>query len=852
MRRFSRFQKWRQKTLFFWLVVTSVVLALFLQPAQNALNARPVSTLPTQNGALTTLGSWQARNVDLVYSVAFSSAAQPNGPLVVYRAPGADLRALVPVAAVQRGPGVQTPLLFPSPDGRYLALLSPVKNGYAANLNGATLSIVATDGTVLPSSPGALSAPVAATFPRNGRVLAPSVALSDQVIWSADSQALYYHSGVLRAEALTSSGTQARQQTALTGYDEIHRVDLAGHDLLLYRQPLGDTSLRLVGLDRTGALILTLAHPEQPVIIATLPVGADVSGTPPIDRPSSGILPFHRPQSSLNTHNQALTVVMTLPSDILPGNVLRVGSDGMSIECERVLSWHPFNEVIERIAFSGRAISRVPPLFDTSRYGRGLTARARSSDGALLVMSQVLRTRGDLAARGVPGVPAQETLLLADTRSGAQQTLILPYGAQLVQVFWTARSVSSQMHALPSNVLPGLLAFHKRLGGPSQNASVLQQDEWMLEGHANRLADAPALPRMCYGLCASPNGPPHVSAAILHGVAYTESNWHQFNTSDYRINGEPVGSPVESWDGGWGEYQQTWGMPPQCKNSNNCRSDAFRVQHDQSYNIGVGIQSLINAWNGTAGVSSNSDPNDPYKANQWFFAVWAYNGSYGNNPNDIPSSQYGHWYPGAPFRSIYEEYVWYFAANPQYASNGWTDNYLPSLGPTLLPPQSDFVNTSDSFVACVTCSIPDWTAGTYDREWVGMGAPSGAIAGYFTSTFTQLGGEDVLGLPRDNGGGAALHRWGNGWVQDFGGGSGAPGALMLADGTITPYWVHGGIWTQYLTNDRGVNGCHAYPTSNLAPYVNSGLGSDSYLRQTFQRGFIVWDVTTGMVVSDVC
>lgn len=75
---------------------------------------------------------------------------------------------------------------------------------------------------------------------------------------------------------------------------------------------------------------------------------------------------------------------------------------------------------------------------------------------------------------------------------------------------------------------------------------------------------------------------------------------------------------------------------------------------------------------------------------------------------------------------------------------------------------------------------------------------------------------------------------------------------MLADGTTTPYWVHGGIWTQYLTNDRGVNGCHAYPTSNLAPYVNSGLGSDSYLRQTFQRGFIVWDVTTGMVVSDVC
>lgn len=375
----------------------------------------------------------------------------------------------------------------------------------------------------------------------------------------------------------------------------------------------------------------------------------------------------------------------------------------------------------------------------------------------------------------------------------------------------------------------------------------------MLEGHAGLLADAPAPSKMCYGTCPQgANGPPHVSAAILHGVAYVESDWHQFNDSSYDVDGEPLGSPVESFDGGWGQYQQTWGMPPQCQQDNNCRSDASKIQDDQSYNIGTGVASLISAWNETAGVASNSDPNDPYKANDWFFAVWAYNGAYGNDPDDVSSSVYGHWYPGAPFRSIYEEYVWYFAAHNTYNSNGWTDNYLPSLGSALLPPQSDFTNTSDSFVYCMTCTIPDWTSGTYDREWVGMDAPDQTIAGYFTAVFNQNGGENVVGLPRDNGGGAGVHSWGNGLDQDFGGGSTQAGAIMLADGSTTPYWVYGGVWTQYLGVDHGAEGCHGYSISALRPYPDPLHGTDTVQQQLFQQGSIVWDATTRSIVSDTC
>ncbi|MBV9257183.1 MAG: hypothetical protein JO215_04085, partial [Ktedonobacteraceae bacterium] len=47
-------------------------------------------------------GNWQNHAYDLVYTVAFSSQQQPNGPLVIYRAAGTDQRSTVAVAAIAR------------------------------------------------------------------------------------------------------------------------------------------------------------------------------------------------------------------------------------------------------------------------------------------------------------------------------------------------------------------------------------------------------------------------------------------------------------------------------------------------------------------------------------------------------------------------------------------------------------------------------------------------------------------------------------------------------------------------------------------------------------------------------
>jgi hypothetical protein len=760
-------------------------------------------------------GNWQTHAYDLVYTVAFSSQQQPDGPLVIYRASAADQSMTVPIAAIARNSSPATPLLFPSADGRYVALLKPLRNTF----NGGAINVISTEN-------GAQAV-----------VLPSGAAIADQPVWSSDNQALYYHTGATRSVLISGTsnarlkGSQqrvARNSVPVNnGYDEIHRVDLHGHDSVLLHLVEDDNSLRMLGVDRTGALILTLARPGKPLALVR------VSTT------------TKHIQNSADLH-----IIMTLPKDILPGNVLGIGSDGNSVECERVQNWHPLHYTTIDISFSGGATMQVAEPFNTFDTSKAVNMLSTSADNRVQAMARVLSVRTDLMAHGILNVPSQEALLLQDKQTGAVQQMTLPPGGQIVQTFWTRHIPVKQLHGVSPQQLTALLAIPDRVVKPDlgRNADPKQQDEWMLEVHGNNLAGGPVLPKMCYATC--PNGPvgePHVSAAILHGVAFTESNWHHFNTSDYNILNEAIGSPIKSFDGGWGEYQQTWAMPPQCENAGNCRSDANKIQNSQSYNIGTGAQSLISSWNTTAGVSSKNATNDPYKANHWFFAVWSYNGSYGNNPNDVASSVYGHWYPGAPFRSIYEEYVWYYAAHPQST----TDNYQPSLGSNLLPPQSDFTDTSDSYVSCATCYIPDWTNGTYDREWVGKGTDA-KTAGYIRATFNANGGEDMLGLPHDTGSGAEVHHVGDGQVQDFGGDPSSQGEIMLADKTTTAYWVSGGVWTQYSGVDHATTGCHGYPTSALAAYKDAKLGSGNYQRQNFQKGYIIWNTTNKTVAQDVC
>src|SRR5579884_707566 len=125
------------------LILVSMVVALLAWPFRSEMSAQSANA----SQSLKTVGIWSQHNFDLIYTMAFSSAQQPDGPLIAYRASSADLRSAVAVAAVARSGLPQTPVFFPSPDGRYLALLNPQRMGYASNVNGAALSILPTDGS---------------------------------------------------------------------------------------------------------------------------------------------------------------------------------------------------------------------------------------------------------------------------------------------------------------------------------------------------------------------------------------------------------------------------------------------------------------------------------------------------------------------------------------------------------------------------------------------------------------------------------------------------------------------------------------------------------------------------------
>src|SRR2546425_11169482 len=330
-----------KRSLLLILILASLIPIGYLVHVATYAQQNTPSTFQALSGA----GTWNAHNYDLIYTMAFSGVQQPDGPLVVYRASGSDLRTSAAVIAVARHSEAATPIFFPSPNGQYLALLTPLRSGYGTDLNGAALRLLSTDGSV------------------NTLLVPGGVAAGDQVIWASDSSALYYHTGVQEHSfntvmtkntvyatqhltptrgVTTSKRTsptcsdppcggqasicsdplcegQAGCASVCSGYDEIHRVDLHGHDTTLLHRLQDGSSLRLIGIDGTGSLIVTKARQGQAVELLRLGTNATNHG-------------LHLGgQSAAN-----ISLVTTLPPDILPGNVLRIGSDGTSVECERV------------------------------------------------------------------------------------------------------------------------------------------------------------------------------------------------------------------------------------------------------------------------------------------------------------------------------------------------------------------------------------------------------------------------------------------------------------------------------------------------------------------------------------
>jgi hypothetical protein len=154
--------------------------------------------------------------------------------------------------------------------------------------------------------------------------------------------------------------------------------------------------------------------------------------------------------------------------------------------------------------------------------------------------------------------------------------------------------------------------------------------------------------------------PVHFPCILLKAIYLTESSWTQFCASNLT---------VIAFDCGYGIAQVTSGMRP----GDTSLFDPNLVASSPAYNVSVGASILADKWRATPCVGGNSLD----VIEDWYFAVWGYNGlTFGNNPNNpmysatrpefrtpgIASAQVRGNYP-------YQELVWGYAHYPLTAQH---------------------------------------------------------------------------------------------------------------------------------------------------------------------------------------
>lgn len=110
---------------------------------------------------------------------------------------------------------------------------------------------------------------------------------------------------------------------------------------------------------------------------------------------------------------------------------------------------------------------------------------------------------------------------------------------------------------------------------------------------------------------------------ILYAIAWQESTWRQFNAS---------GDPLIGHDGKGVGIMQVTSVP--------LGTDVTRLRTDIAYNIDVGAGILDEKWGYAPTVFSVIGGGDRRCYEDWFFAVWAYNGLTPGNP--YPYLVWGH------------------------------------------------------------------------------------------------------------------------------------------------------------------------------------------------------------------
>jgi Ig-like domain from next to BRCA1 gene/Transglycosylase SLT domain len=184
-----------------------------------------------------------------------------------------------------------------------------------------------------------------------------------------------------------------------------------------------------------------------------------------------------------------------------------------------------------------------------------------------------------------------------------------------------------------------------------------------LAANDNLLGNYPQLPATGSGRSIPPS--------VLAAVGWVESGWQQYTST---------GRPLVSFDFGYGIMQITSGMAGAFGSvyGNIPASSQSEISSNYKFNIAYGAKVLAEKFANAPAIGSR----DPSVVENWYYALWAYNGwGWVNNPNNPRFSRAGT--PATnPSNFPYQERVLYLVAHPPKDGNG---NPLWQPVPVALP-----------------------------------------------------------------------------------------------------------------------------------------------------------------------
>ncbi len=196
----------------------------------------------------------------------------------------------------------------------------------------------------------------------------------------------------------------------------------------------------------------------------------------------------------------------------------------------------------------------------------------------------------------------------------------------------------------------------------------------------------PSLPPLEKGYpTAAPVAAP-VPCVLIKAIGYVEGSWRQASGA---VKEGTTGPVKESPSCGYGIMQITSGM----RRTGELPEDTQRqIAADYRFNIAWGAKVLAEKWNAMDYLNAVVGERDPSVAEQWYYAVWAYNQfNFRNNPNNpdyawprpaFDGTQSSLGYP-------YQELVFGYAAHPP-APGG---RPLWDASPLALPRREDIGQT---------------------------------------------------------------------------------------------------------------------------------------------------------------